>query len=156
MILGIPTRPFRTPKKKDVLFIIWDLNAKVESQEIPGKQARSIKWNRTKANRVCQENTLVIANTLLQQHKRQLYTWTLTDGQYWNQIDYILCSQRWRSSMLLLLLLLLSHFSPVWLCDPIDGSSPGAPVPGILQARTLEWVAISFSQCMKVKSGEAP
>ena len=39
------------------------------------------------------------------------------------------------------------------LCDPIDGSPPGSPVPGILQARTLEWVAISFSnQCMKVKS----
>ena len=38
------------------------------------------------------------------------------------------------------------------VCDPIDGSSPGSPIPGILQARTLEWVAISFSQCMKVKS----
>ena len=38
------------------------------------------------------------------------------------------------------------------LCDPIDGSPPGSPVPGSLQARTLEWVAISFSQCMKVKS----
>ena len=39
------------------------------------------------------------------------------------------------------------------LCDPIDGSPPGSPVPGILQARTLEWVAISFSSaCMKVKS----
>ena len=38
------------------------------------------------------------------------------------------------------------------LCDPIDGNPPGSPVPGILQARTLEWVAISF-QCMKVKSG---
>ena len=38
------------------------------------------------------------------------------------------------------------------LCDPIDGSPPGFPVPGILQARTLEWVAISFSQCMKVKN----
>ena len=45
----------------------------------------------------------------------------------------------------LLLLLLLSHFSRVRLCDPIDGSPPGSPVPGILQARTLEWVAISFS-----------
>ena len=43
-----------------------------------------------------------------------------------------------------LLLLLLSRFSPT-LCDPIDGSPPGSPVPGILQARTLEWVAISFS-----------
>ena len=44
-----------------------------------------------------------------------------------------------------LLLLLLSCFSRVRLCDPIDGSPPGSPVPGILQARTLEWVAISFS-----------
>ena len=39
------------------------------------------------------------------------------------------------------------------LCDPIDGSPPGSPVPGILQARTLEWVAISFSSaCMHAKS----
>ena len=42
---------------------------------------------------------LVIANTLFQQHKRRLYTWTLPDGQHQNQIDYILCSQRWRSSI---------------------------------------------------------
>ena len=47
----------------------------------------------------CQENTLVIANTLFQQHKRRLYTWTSPDGQYQNQIDYILCSQRWKSSI---------------------------------------------------------
>ena len=46
----------------------------------------------------CQENTLVIANTFFQQHKRRLYTWMSPDGHYWNQIDYILCSQRWRSS----------------------------------------------------------
>ena len=46
-----------------------------------------------------QENALVIANTLFQQHKRRLYTWTSTDGQYQNQTDYILCSQRWRSSV---------------------------------------------------------
>ena len=42
---------------------------------------------------------LVILNTLFQQHKRRLYTWTSPDGQYQNQIDYILCSQRWRSSI---------------------------------------------------------
>ena len=41
----------------------------------------------------CQENALVIANTLFQQHKRRLYTWTSPDGQHQNQIDYILCSQ---------------------------------------------------------------
>ena len=46
----------------------------------------------------CQENALVIANTLFQQHKRRLYTWTSPDGQH-HQIDYILCSQRWRSSI---------------------------------------------------------
>ena len=49
------------------------------------------------------------------------------------------------------LLLLLSRFSHVWLCDPIDGSPRGSPVPGILQARTLEWVAISFSSAWKWK-----
>ena len=41
----------------------------------------------------------MIANTLFQQYKRRLYTWTSPDGQYQNQIDYILCSQRWRSSI---------------------------------------------------------
>ena len=47
----------------------------------------------------CQDNALVIANTLFQQHKRRLYTWTSPDDQRQNQIDYILCSQRWRSSI---------------------------------------------------------
>ena len=47
----------------------------------------------------CQENALVIANTLFQQHKRRLYTWTSPDGQHLNQIDSILCTQRWRSSI---------------------------------------------------------
>ena len=47
----------------------------------------------------CQENALVIANTLLQQYKRRLYTWSSPDGQHRNQIDYVLCSQRWRSSI---------------------------------------------------------
>ena len=47
----------------------------------------------------CQENALVIVNTLFQQHKRRLSTWTSPDGQHRNQTDYILCSQRWRSSI---------------------------------------------------------
>ena len=46
----------------------------------------------------CQENALVITNILFQQHKRRLYTWTSPDGKQQNQIDYILCSQRWRNS----------------------------------------------------------
>ena len=54
---------------------------------------------RQRLTEFCQENTLVIANTLLQQHKRRLYTWMSPDGQYQNQIDYTLCSQRWRSSI---------------------------------------------------------
>ena len=47
----------------------------------------------------CQENTLVMENILFQKHKKRLYTWTSPDGQYQNQIHYILCSQRWRSSI---------------------------------------------------------
>ena len=47
--------------------------------------------------------------------------------------------------------LLLNHFSRVQLWDPIDGSPPGSPVPGILQASTTEWVAISFSNAWKWK-----
>ena len=47
----------------------------------------------------CQENALIKANTLFQQHNRRLYTWTSPDGQYQNEIDFILCSQRWRSSI---------------------------------------------------------
>ena len=50
-----------------------------------------------------------------------------------------------------LLLLLRGSFSRVQLCDPIDGSPPGSPFPRILQARTLEWVAISFSNAWKWK-----
>ena len=84
--------------KKDVLFIIGDWNAKVGSQEIPGIIGK-FGLGGQRLTEFCQENTLVIANTLFQQHKRRLYTWTALDGQYQNQIDYILCSQRWRSSI---------------------------------------------------------
>lgn len=51
------------------------------------------------ANRVLQESELGIANTFFKQHKRLLYTWTPSDGQYQNQMSYILHSQRWRSSI---------------------------------------------------------
>ena len=87
---------------KDVLFIMGDWNAKVRSQEIPGVTGIfGLKVQNEVGQRLtefCQENALVIANTLIQQHKRRLYTWTSPDGQYWNQIDYILWSQRWRRS----------------------------------------------------------
>ena len=91
-----------TPKK-DVLFIIKDWNAKVGSQETPGVTGKFGLGMRNEAGQrlieFCQENALVIANTLFQQHKRRFYMWTPPEGQHRNQIDYILCSQRWRSSI---------------------------------------------------------
>ena len=91
-----------TPKK-DVLFIIRDWNAKVGSQETPGVASKFGLGIQYEAGQrlieFCQENALVIANTLFQQHQRRLYTWTSPDGQHRNQVDYILCSQRWRSSI---------------------------------------------------------
>ena len=88
--------------KKDVLFIIGDWNAKVRSQETPGVTGKFGLAVQNEAEQrlieFCQENALVIANILFHQHKR-LYTWTSPDGQCRNQIDYILCSQRWRSSI---------------------------------------------------------
>ena len=86
-----------TPKK-DVLFIIGDWNAKVGSQEIPGVTGKFGLGGQNEAGQrlieFCQEKALVIANTVYQQHKRRLYTWTSPDGQHRNQTDYILCSQR--------------------------------------------------------------
>ena len=75
------------------MFHHGELNAKVGHQEISGFTG---KFDLTE---FCQQNALVIVNTLSQQHKRRLYTWTSPDGQHRNQIDYILCSQRWRSSI---------------------------------------------------------
>ena len=64
------------------------------------KQGKDISfWQKLGKIEFCQENTLVIASTFFQQHKRRPYTWTSPDGQYRNQIDYILCSQRRRSSI---------------------------------------------------------
>ena len=90
-----------TPKKDFFFFfIIGDWSAKVGNQEIPGGRVKfgfgvqnKVGQNLTK---FCLENALVIANTVIaktfQQHKRQLYTWTLPDGQYQNQINHILCN----------------------------------------------------------------
>ena len=76
-----------TPKR-DVLFIIGDWNAKVGSQELPGvtgKFGLRVQYEAGQSlTEFLQENTLVIANTCFQQHKRRLYTWTSPDGQYWN------------------------------------------------------------------------
>ena len=74
-----------TPQK-DVLFIIGDWNAKVGSQEtseVMGKFGLGVQNEAgQRLTEFCQEKTLVIANTLFQQHKRRLYTWTSPDGQH--------------------------------------------------------------------------
>ena len=87
-----------TPKK-DVLFI----NRKLECKSRKSRDTWSnrhvwpwrTKWSRAKDNRILPRENTVIANNLLQQHSRWLYVWTSPDGEYRNQIDYILCSPRW-------------------------------------------------------------
>ena len=102
MVLWRPTRPSRTNTQKDILLITGDWNEKVGSQETAGATGKFDLGVRNETGQrvteFCQENTLVIANTLFQQHKRRCYT-CISRGQYWNQIDYILGSQRWRCSI---------------------------------------------------------
>ena len=73
-------------QRKDVLFIIQDWNAKVGSQETPGVTGKFGLGVQNEAGQrlieFCQENTMVIANTVFQQHRRRLYTWTSSDGQH--------------------------------------------------------------------------
>ena len=88
---------------KDVLFIIREWNAKVGNQEIPAATGKFGLGVQNEAGQrlveFCQENELFIANTLFQQHKRELYTCRSPDSQCQNQIDFVLCIQRWRSSI---------------------------------------------------------
>ena len=91
-----------TPKK-DVPFITGDWNTKGGSHETPGVTGKFGLGVQNEAGQrlteFYQENALVVANTLFQQHKSRLHTWIPPDHQYRNQIDYILCRQRWRSSI---------------------------------------------------------
>ena len=72
------------------------LECKSRSQETPGVMGKFGLGIQNGAGQrlieLCQENTLVIANTLYQHHKRRLYTWTSQDGKHRNETDYILCS----------------------------------------------------------------
>ncbi|CAF2172469.1 unnamed protein product, partial [Rotaria magnacalcarata] len=80
-----------------------DWNVKVGSKSVTGITGNFGLGDRNEAGDklldFCQNNSLFITNTCFQQPKRRLYTWTSANGQYKNQIDYILCSQRWRSSI---------------------------------------------------------
>jgi len=101
MVLWRPTRPFGTNTQKRYPFHFG--YAKVGSQETPGVTGKFGLGVQNEAGQTliefCLETALVIANTFFHQHKRILDTWTSPDGQHWNQINYILCSQRWRSSI---------------------------------------------------------
>ena len=83
-----------TPKK-DVLFITGDCKSRIqETRGVKGKFGLGVRNEvGQRITEFCQENTLVIANTVFQQHKRRLYTWTSPDGQYRNQTGYILCTK---------------------------------------------------------------
>ena len=102
MVLG-HTRPSRTHTPKRYPFHYRGLECKSRKSKNTWSNRQIwpwiTEWSRAKANRVFQVNTLVIANTLVQGHNRRLYTWTSPDGQHRNQIDSILCSQRWKSSI---------------------------------------------------------
>ena len=103
MVLWRPTKPSRINTPKRCLFHYSGLEYKSRKSRKTWSNRQiwpwNAEWSRAKAKEFCQENALVIANTLFQQHKRRLYTWTSPDGQHQNQTDYILCSQRWRSSI---------------------------------------------------------
>ena len=98
-------------KRQDFIFFVNNIllsfaiywNAKAGSQEVPGVIGKFGPGVQNEAGQrlteFCQEDSLVIANTLFQQHKRWLYTWTSLNCQYWNQTYYVLCSRRWRSSI---------------------------------------------------------
>ena len=89
------------PQKRCPFHYIGNWNAKIGSQETPGVTGKFGLGVQNEAGQrlteFYQDNTLVIANTLFQQQRRRLYTWTSPDAQQRNQTDYILCSQKWNS-----------------------------------------------------------
>ena len=102
MVLWRPTRPFRTNTQKRCPFHYRGLECKSRKSRNTWSNRQiwpwNTEWSRAKANRVLPRKCTG-HSTHFQQHKRRLYTWTSPDGQHWNQTDYILCSQRWRSSI---------------------------------------------------------
>ena len=103
MVLWRPIRPSRTNTQKRCPFHHRGLECKSKKSRDTWSNRQicpwSTKWSRTKSNRVLPRERTGHSKHLFHLHKRRLYMWTSPDGQYWNQIDYILCSQRWRSSI---------------------------------------------------------
>ena len=103
IVLWRPITPSRISMKRDVIFIIGNCNTKVRSQEIPriiGKLCLRVQNEAgQRLTEFCQENMLAIANTLFQQPKGEPYILTSRNHQDWNQINYVLHSQKWRNSI---------------------------------------------------------
>ena len=100
MVLWRPTKPSRIKPPKRCPFHYRVLESKNRKSTDSWKMGKfGLRVQNEVGQRLtefCQENAVVIANTIFQQHKRQLYTCISPDGQYQNQSDYILCSWRWR------------------------------------------------------------
>ena len=103
MVLWTPTRPFRTNTPKGFHFHYRELewNSRKSRSTWSNRQIWpwSTEWSRAKGNRVLLRKHTGHSKHPLPQYKRRLYTWTSPDGQHRNQIDYILCSQKWRNSI---------------------------------------------------------
>ena len=102
-ILWRPTRPSRTNTQKRCPFHYREMECKSMKSRNTRSYRKIWPWSTECAGQrlieFWQQNALDIAKTLFQQHKRRVYTWTSPYGQHRNQTDYILCSQRWRSSI---------------------------------------------------------
>ena len=103
MVLWTATRPSRINTQKRCHFHHRGLECKSRKFKDTWNNRQvwpwSTEWSWTEANRVLPREHTGHSKHPLQQHKRRHYTWTSPDGQHQNQIDYILCSQRWRSSL---------------------------------------------------------
>ena len=107
MVLWRPTTSSRTNThthtKRDILFIIGDWNAKAGSREIPGITDKFGLGVQNEAGQrlteFCEENKLVIANTIFPTTQEMILHMDISRCQYWNQTGYVLCSQRWRDSI---------------------------------------------------------
>ena len=127
--------------KQSPLVEVWVSN-ELEKIKIGGKQTR---WKAV----VKEQNAEGMAVALTVEMVREEYIWGIfmkQNPQDWTHDGNNL--ERWYAAAAAAAKLLQSYPT---LCDPIDGSPPGSPIPGILQARTLEWVAISFSNACKWK-----
>ena len=103
MVLWRPTRPFRTNTWKRCPFHYRGLECKSRKSRNTWSNRQIwpwyTEWSRAKANRILPRESTGHSKHPFLQHKRRLYTWTSPDGRHQNQIDYILCTQRWRSSI---------------------------------------------------------